>query len=119
GHYELATIDEANARVQRVQTFAGADSINPQWSRDGRQLYFISSRNGIPEVYAVSIANGATAQLTNVATGTSGITASSPALSVAGMRDLAAFSVYNDGKYDIYTIDAASSRGALARQIEN
>src|SRR4029079_17092703 len=89
GHYELATIDaaNANARVDRVQTFAGADSINPQWSRDGRQLYFISSRNGIPEVYAVSIANGATAQLTNVATGTSGITASSPALSVAGMRD--------------------------------
>jgi len=119
GHYQLATIDPANARVERVQTFAGADSINPQWSGDGRQLYFISTRNGIPEVYAVAIANGATTQLTNVATGTSGITSSSPALSVAGTRDLAAFSVYNDGKYDIYTIDAASSRGTLARQIEN
>src|SRR5689334_17840461 len=119
GHYELATIDAADAQVQRVHTFAGADSINPQWSRDGRQLYFISNRNGIAELYAVSVANGAIAQLTNVSTGTSGITSSSPALSVAGMRDVAAFSVYNDGKYDIYTIDAASSRGALARQIEN
>jgi Tol biopolymer transport system component len=119
GHYELATIDEANARVQRVQTFASADAINPQWSRDGRQLYFISNRNGIPEVYAVSVANGTTSQLTNVSTGTSGITGSSPALSVAGTRDVAAFSVYNDGKYDIYTIEAASSSAPVARQIED
>ena len=119
GHYELATIDAANAHVQRVQTFAGADSINPQWSRDGRQLYFISNRNGIAELYAVSMANGATAQLTNVSTGTSGITSSSPALSVAGTRDVAAFSVYNDGRYDIYTIDAAGSRSPTVEHIEN
>ena len=119
GKYELATIDTSNARVQRVQTFGGADAINPQWSRDGRQLYFISNRNGIPEVYAVSVATGATAQLTNVATGASGITSSSPALSVAGTRDIAAFSVYNDGKYDIYTIDVASSRSPAVQQIED
>jgi Tol biopolymer transport system component len=117
GKYELATIDTSNARVQRVQTFGGADAINPQWSRDGRQLYFISNRNGIAEVYAVSVAGGAPAQLTNVSTGTSGITSSSPALSLAG--DVAAFSVYNDGKYDIYTIDAASSRAPAAQQVEN
>jgi hypothetical protein len=32
---------------------------------------------------------------------------------------VAAFSVYNDGKYDIYTIDAASSRSPAVEQIEN
>ena len=110
GAYELATIDPGNGRVQRVQTFAGADSINPQWSRDGRQLYFIANPSGIAEVYGVSMANGALTQLTNVSTGASGITASSPALSVAYGRDVAAFSVYNDNKYDIYTVDALTSR---------
>jgi Tol biopolymer transport system component len=119
GKYELATIDTSNARVQRMQTFSGADAINPQWSRDGRQLYFISNRNGIPEVYAVAVAGGAPGQLTNVSTGTSGITSSSPALSVAGVQDVAAFSVYNDGKYEIYTIDAASSRSPALQQIDN
>ena len=119
GKYELATIDAANARVQRVQTFDGADSINPQWSRDGRQLYFISNRTGIADLYSVSIANGVTAQLTNVSTGASGITSSSPVLSVASMRDVAAFSVYNDGKYDIHTIDAASGRAPVARDVDN
>jgi len=119
GKYELATIDAANARVQRVQTFDGADSINPQWSRDGRQLYFISNRTGIADLYSVSIANDATAQLTNVSTGASGITSSSPVLSVASMRDVAAFSVYNDGKYDIHTMDAASGRAPVARDVDN
>jgi len=115
GHYELATIDPAGGRVQRVQTFADADSRNPQWSGDGRQLYFISDPAGIPDVYAVTIGSGATTQLTNVQTGTSGITSSSPALSVAPARDVAAFSVYNDGKYDIYTVDAAAARAPVSR----
>ncbi|HKC56686.1 MAG TPA: BamA/TamA family outer membrane protein, partial [Vicinamibacterales bacterium] len=108
GRYELATIEPASGRVQRVQTFAGADSINPQWSRDGRELYFVANPSGIADVYGVSVANGALTQLTNVSTGTSGITASSPALSVAYGRDEAAFSVYNDNKYDIYTVDVAT-----------
>ena len=110
GHYQLATLDTASGRVQRVPTFADADAQNPQWSRDGRQLFFIGNPSGIPDVYGVTIASGETSQLTNVSTGASGITASSPALSVASSTGVAAFSVYNDGKYDIYAIDAATSR---------
>ena len=45
----------------------------------------------------------------------SGITGSSPALSVASRTGVAAFSVYDDGKYDIYTLDRrASTRAAGA-----
>ena len=119
GRYELATIEPASGRVQHVQTFAGADSINPQWSREGRDIYFIGNPSGIPDVYGVSTATGTLTQLTNVSTGASGITASSPALSVAAGRDVAAFSVYNDNKYDIYTVDAATSRAAVGRDVTN
>jgi len=119
GRYALATIDAASGRVQRVQTFAGADSINPQWSRDGRETYFIGNPSGIADVYGVSIANGAITELTNVSTGTSGITASSPALSVATGRDIAAFSVYNDNTYDIYTVDAATRRAPANPEVTN
>jgi len=119
GHYELATFDPANSRVQRVQTFADADSRNPQWSGDGRQLYFIADPGGIANVYAVTIANGSVAQLTNVQTGASGITSSSPALSVAASGDVAAFSVYNNGRYDIHTLDADTARTSVARPTVN
>jgi Tol biopolymer transport system component len=115
GHYDLATIDPASGRVARVQTFADADSRNPQWSADGRSLYFISNRGGIADVYQVTLAGGATRQLTNIQTGASGITSSSPALSVASMRDIAAFSVYDNGRYDIYTIDTAAARAPVSR----
>ena len=56
-------------------------------------------------MYRLTIASGALAQLTNVETGVSGITASSPALSVDATGAMAAFSVYEDGGYDIYTFD--------------
>lgn len=119
GRYELATIDPAGGGVRRVQTFTGADSQNPQWSRDGRELYFIGNPSGKPDVYSVSTVNGAIAQVTNVATGTSGITASSPALSFSTGANVAAFSVYDDGKYSIYTVDAATSRGPVATLASN
>jgi hypothetical protein len=113
GRYQLAEIDAKGGRVDAIRTFAEADSINPQWSRDGRSLYFISNRTGIPNVYRLTPAAGAVSQLTNVDTGVSGITASSPALSVAAASDLAAFSVYENAGYQIDTLDPTTSAGPL------
>ena len=50
------------------------------------------------------------AQLTRVGSGLSGITNTSPALSVSSSTGTAAFSVYNAGNYEIYAIDAVSAR---------
>src|SRR5581483_1746919 len=57
--------------------------------------------------------NGEVAQLTTVGTGLSGITNSSPALSVASKNGVASFSVYEGGKYDIYTLDVTKRGQAL------
>ena len=119
GHYELATLAPASGRVQRIQTFANADARNPQWSGDGRQLYFVADPGGIADVYAVTIASGTIAQLTNLQTGVSGITSSSPALSVTAAGNVAAFSVYNNGKYDINTIDANVGRTPVSGRASN
>src|SRR5206468_12780725 len=61
----------------------------------------------IPNLYRVTLDGGEVAQLTTVGTGLSGITNTSPALSVASSSGVAAFSVYEGGKYDIYTLDVA------------
>ena len=53
--------------------------------------------------------------MTRVSTGLSGITSSSPALSVASRAGLAAFSVYEEGNYNIYTVDV-SVEGAVAAE---
>jgi len=87
-----------------VTGFATGKHINPHWSADSQSLYVIADRNGISNLYRISAAGGGTqVQLTNVVTGLSGITGSSPAMSVSSRAGVAAFSVYDEGKYDIYT----------------
>ena len=112
GAYRLALIDPATGRVEPLPASTGGKDINPQWAPDGRALFFISDGDGIPNLYRIAIASGEITQVTRISTGLSGITASSPALSVAGRTGLAAFSVYQDGRYDIHTLDTNRSGGS-------
>jgi dipeptidyl aminopeptidase/acylaminoacyl peptidase len=117
GAYRLATIDVNTGAIDRLPS-AGGKNINPQWSPDGRAVYFISDRDGIPNLYRTTLAGSGPdqiAQLTRVGTGLSGITNSSPALSVAAQSGVAAFSIYEGGKYDIYTMDVAGRPGTAGR----
>jgi WD40 repeat protein len=101
--YRLALLDVQTGAVTPLPDFADASSVNPQWSPDGRSLYFISSPDGIPNVFRLTVSNGDIVQLTSVATGVSGITVSSPALSVAAEAGTIGFSVYEHNVYNIYT----------------
>jgi Tol biopolymer transport system component len=114
GDYRIATIEPESGRIEPIRTFAAGKSINPQWTPDGRALLFISDRDGIPNLYRLALDSGAIAQVTNVGTGLSGITSSSPALSVASKSGAVAFSVYEGGKYDIYAIDGAERGTAVS-----
>lgn len=109
GEYQLATLDLASGRVEQVPTFPVGKSINPQWNADGRHLYFVSDRDGISNVYTVSLESGAVAQVTSLDAGVSGITALSPAISSAIDARSLALSAYENGNYHIYVIDAAAS----------
>ena len=106
GPYRLALIDPESGAIVDVGGFTEGKNINPQWTPDSRSLLFISDRDGIPNLYRLANASGTVTQLTRVGTGLSGITSSSPALSVASKAGVAAFSVYEGGKYDIYTVNA-------------
>jgi len=112
GDYRLALIDPETGVIEQVRAFTDGKNINPQWSPDGASLYFVSDRDGIPNLYRLALASGELAQLTRVGTGLSGITNTSPTLSVSSATGVAAFSVYQEGKYDIYTIDDAAKRPA-------
>ena len=114
GAYRLAVIDPETGAIAQVPTFTTGKSLNPQWTPDSRSLVFISDRDGIPNVYRVTVVDGGVAQLTKVGTGVSGITSTSPALSVSSKTGVAAFSVYERGKYDIYTIDWTGQPGMPA-----
>ena len=103
GDLRIAVMDVASGDVQQVGGFENAKNISPQWTPDGRALYFLSDRQGITNIYRADI-GGATRQVTNLLTGASGITALSPALSVAQGRIV--FSAYEDDGYAIYALES-------------
>ncbi|MBI4478269.1 MAG: PD40 domain-containing protein [Acidobacteria bacterium] len=114
GPYRLALMDVRSGSVRELPGIADAKSINPQWSRDGRRLFFVADRQGISNVYAIEVAGGRVLQITDVATGVSGITDLSPALSSASNADTLAFSLYREDNYEIYRIEGAALQGAAA-----
>ncbi len=105
GEYRLALYDVASGQIEPLATFARGKNINPQWNPDSRHLYFVSDQNGISNVYAVDIPSGSIAQITNVDSGVSGITALSPAISSAMDARVLAISAYEESSHHIYTID--------------
>jgi Tol biopolymer transport system component len=104
GTFEIGAIDLEDGQIRRLAGFAGTKNINPQWSRDGRSLYFLSNRQGITNIYRQDLASGQAWQVTNLTTGVSGITAESPALSVAASGTRLVFSAFEGSDYSIYAI---------------
>ena len=107
GRYALAVLDLATGRIVQVPGFAGAKHINPQWSPDGASLYFLSDPDGITNVYRVRLADGTLRRVTNLFTGASGITETSPALTVAQQDGRMIYSVFRTNGYELYGIDDA------------
>ncbi|HKI94765.1 MAG TPA: hypothetical protein VJ992_05685 [Gemmatimonadales bacterium] len=111
GNLRVALMDPSTKRITLVPGFENGKNLNPQWAPDGKSLYFISDRNGIDNLYSVNVQDGTLTQLTNLYVGISGITATSPALTVASKSGAVAFSVYDNGGYQIF----AASTSAMAQ----
>ena len=103
GDLRLAVLDIATGQSREVRAFPNGKHISPQWAPDSNTIYFIADPDGISNVYRVTAGGGRPEQMTNLRTGATGITAASPALTVASQSGTLAFSVYEDGKYTIYT----------------
>lgn len=108
---QLATIDVASGRTSVYSPFAHGKHLNPQYSPDGKSLFFISDQDGFCDIYRLEMASGALFRVTRLSTGVSGITATSPALTVAPSSGRMLFSVFEDQGYAVYALDASRTRG--------
>jgi Tol biopolymer transport system component len=118
GPLRIALLDVEGGTITAAHRDLGsaAKQINPQWSPASTSVYFISDRSGASNVYRVELGTGELRQVTDVRGGVSGITSTSPALAVAARTGALAFSVYQEGRYEIRTIDAAEA--VMGRVIE-
>ncbi|MFP3941202.1 MAG: BamA/TamA family outer membrane protein [Thermoanaerobaculia bacterium] len=100
----IVLLDLATRSRRSLPAFEGSKHIDPHFGPDGRWLYFIAEPDGVPDVFRYDLDRGTVDQLTRVKTGVSGITEQSPALSVAAATGEVAFSVLEDGQWNVYSI---------------
>ena len=105
GQLHLAVMDVATHNIRQIATYQRGRSINPQYAPDGRSIYYIADQDGIPDLYRYDMASGQSFRITKVATGVSGITSDSPALSVARASGRLAFTVFKDQGFGIFALE--------------
>ena len=109
---QIATMDVASGRVTVISPFPNAPhNINPQWTPDGRDLYFISDPDGIPDIFRINLASGDVRRVTRIATGISGITSISPALTVSQRTGRVVFTVFQAQGFAVRSLEPEQAVG--------
>jgi WD40 repeat protein len=108
---QIGLYDVASQQIRVLSLFERGKHINPAFSPDGRSLFFISDREGISDVYRTDVSTGEVFQVTRVATGVSGITTLSPAMSVAQRTGRMMFAVFQNSGYNVYALEADRTVG--------
>jgi hypothetical protein len=97
--------------VQALPAIPGAKHVSPQFSADGKSILFVSDRGGYSDIYRLDVASGGIFQVTRSATGISGISEFSPALSVARGTGTIVFSIFEEGGMILASLSQAETTG--------
>lgn len=104
GEYQIGLYDVGTRAARVLPAFPTGKHTNPQWSQDGSSIFFISDQNGISNVYRIALADGSLRQVTNLFAGITGITPTSPALTVAQNTNQAVMSLFVEGSMSLYFV---------------
>ncbi|HEY9225196.1 MAG TPA: hypothetical protein VIP11_01030, partial [Gemmatimonadaceae bacterium] len=108
---QLATYDMATGRISVFSPFSRGKSINPQFSPDGQNVFFVSDQDGFPDIYRINIATSQAYRITKVATGVSGITTISPTMTVARKTGRMLFTTFYDQGHIVRGLDSTQTIG--------
>lgn len=105
GAYRIGFFDLESREIRSLKPFERGMHHNPQYAPDGRSLYFVSDQDGFKDVYRYAFDEEAVYRLTDIKTGVSGITALSPAMSVAQQSGRMTFSIFSNSGYAVVALD--------------
>lgn len=132
GKLQIAVYDVQSGTTQVLPGQEGIN-INPVWSPDGRSIAYDSDRNGTANIYLYNLANQTDLRVTNVQSGISQFTETSPVMSWSRATDRLAFTYFDNGDFTIWYIDhpqqyataippkveAVASGGAMPGQVHD
>lgn len=106
----MAIIDLETKEITNINIFQGANNLNPQFSADDKQIYFLSNCDGFRNMYRYTLADGKVERLTQYFTGISGITEYSPALSLSANGDVL-YSYFRNNAYSLFYANESEFEG--------
>lgn len=102
--YNIGIIEVGNQGNEKLlELFTGARNMNPLFSPDGNSLYFLSDRDGFRNLYRYDTTADTLFQMTRYMRGITGITAHSPAVSIARETGDLIYSYYSERTYSIFS----------------
>jgi Tol biopolymer transport system component len=107
----LGFLDVATRKITTAAISDKALHTSPQFSADGKSIYCIADPDGIANVYRYDLSTQKFFKVTNVATGVAGLTAISPALSVAKNSGKMVVNVFERGSYNLYILPDSLAAG--------
>jgi Tol biopolymer transport system component len=100
--FNIAIMDLENKSTELVDVFNESYNMNPVFSPDGSQIYFLSDADGFRNMYRYDRNAARVYRLTEYMTGISGITEFSPAISISREKHLVAYNYFFKDEYHIY-----------------
>jgi hypothetical protein len=107
GTYRIGSMNVRTGEIRALAGFQEGRNTNPEFSADGRALYFIGTPDGIANIYRMDMSGGGLTRVTNVLSGVSGITPLTPALSVAAAAPRMVFTVFEEDHHNIYMAESS------------
>ena len=109
GRPQIGLLDVGTRTVRDVPMITGDAQLSPHWSHDDGSLYFAGDPNGTMNIYRVGLDTRSLNRITNVDTGVSGITPTSPAMSMADAAPALAYTVYERGRPRLVVLDTEAA----------
>ena len=100
--FNISILDLNDKSIKVIDVFRDGQNMNPVFSPDDRSIYFLSDADGFRNLFRYDLENDRLYRMTEYMTGISGITAYSPALSIARGTGQIAYNYFYGDKYHIY-----------------
>lgn len=105
GNLRLALYDLETGEVRELPNMERGKNITPYWSPDGKDLIFVSDRDGPSNLYAYELETDRVFRLTNVISGITGIIPDAPPFSWSRNGNALVFSAFSRGTWNLYTLN--------------
>jgi len=107
----IGLLDMETRQTRIISVEDGAKHINPLFSPDGKDLYFVADTDGYSDLYRYEFAARQFFRVTRVATGISGLTVLSPCLSLARASGELVMTIFNNRKYEVHALALSQAQG--------